>query len=167
MRLQVKLVFALILVASTIASCFKYSFTGATIEAQTISIGFFENFAPIVVPSLSQEFTESLKDKFVRESDLRFVEHDGELSFSGEITNYFVRPNALQGNETAATNRLSISVTVEFVNQLNEKDNFNQVFTRYADFDSNLDLSSVELDLITEINEQLIDDIFNKAVVNW
>lgn len=166
MRLLVKCICIVLLIGSS-ASCFKYSFTGAAIEAKTVSVDFFENLAPIVVPSLSQAFTESLKDKFVRESGLRFVDRDGELSFSGEITNYFVRPNSFQGNETAATNRLSISVSVVFVNQLNDEDNFRQIFTRYADYDANLDLSVVELDLIEEINEQLIDDIYNKAVVNW
>ena len=166
MKLYSKIVIISIIGVS-VTSCFKYSFTGASIEAETIFVDFFENEATLVVPSLSQEFTESLKDKFVRETSLKFTNTDAELILEGAITNYFVQPNAFQGNETAATNRLSITVQVLFTNTLKEEDNFQQFFTRYADFDSSLDLAQVESQLIEEINEQLIDDIFNKAVVNW
>jgi hypothetical protein len=91
----------------------------------------------------------------------------GHLNFEGEITQYDTKPMAIVGDETAAQNRLSITVHVKFTNEIEPKYNFDSDFTRYADYDSNLDLAQVEQELVEEIVVQLIDDIFNKSVVNW
>jgi hypothetical protein len=78
-----------------------------------------------------------------------------------------IQPLAIQANETAAKNRLSITVNVKFTNLKDEKQNFETGFTRYADFESSQNISSIEDQLIKEIDDQLVDDIFNKAVINW
>ena len=80
---------------------------------------------------------------------------------------YNVSPQTIQSNEVAAQNRLTISVNVKFTNIKDEKQDFESTFTRYADFPSNTNITSIEDQLITEINQQLVDDIFNKAVINW
>lgn len=87
--------------------------------------------------------------------------------FEGSITSYNVSPQAIQSNEVAAQNRLTISVNVKFTNLKDEKQNFETTFSRYADFQSNININTIEEQLITEINDQLADDIFNKAVINW
>ncbi len=150
-------------------SCKNYSFTGASIspEIKTVSIQFFPNRASIVQPSLSQTFTEKLRDKFVSETSLTLTQETGDLNFDGAITDYNVQPTAIQGNDNAALNRLTITVNVKFTNAKEPKNDFDQNFSRYADFASTVNLSSVEQDLITQINQQLVDDIFNKAVINW
>jgi ABC-type uncharacterized transport system ATPase component len=74
---------------------------------------------------------------------------------------------AIQGTETAALNRLTITVNVKFTNQKDEKQNYETNFSRYADYDSKKSLAEVEQTLMEEINKQLVDDIFNKAVSNW
>lgn len=147
----------------------NYSFTGASIapEVKTVSIQYFPNYAPLVQPTLSQTFTESLKDKFLSETNLVLVDKFGDMNFEGAITGYSISPIAIQGNETAALNRLTITINVEFTNTKDEKQNFESAFTRYEDYESSLDLSSVEEDLIKQINDQLVEAIFNKAVVNW
>jgi len=147
----------------------KYSFTGASIapEVKTVSVQYFPNYAPLVQPTLSQTFTESLKDKFLSETNLVLVEGAGDMNFEGAITGYSISPIAIQGNETAALNRLSITIKVKFTNTKDEKQNFDTAFTRYEDYESSLDLSSVEEGLIKQINDQLVELIFNKAVVNW
>lgn len=160
------LIFGLIILCS---SCGIYSFTGASIhpQAKTISIKTFPNMAPMVNPSLSQEFTEALQDKFQKQTSLILVNISGDYELEGEIIGYSTSPIAIQGNEKAALNRLTISVNVRFTNKLNEKDNFEQRFSRYIDYDSSRNLSEVESDLVKQINEVLVEDIFNKAVVNW
>ena len=147
----------------------NYSFTGASIapEVKTVSVQYFPNYAPLVQPTLSQVFTESLKDKFLSETNLVLVEGDGDMNFEGAITGYAISPIAIQGNETAALNRLTITIKVKFTNTKNEKQNFDTAFSRYEDYESSLDLSSVEEGLIKQINDQLVELIFNKAVVNW
>lgn len=152
-----------------VSGCGVYSFTGASIppEAKTISVTFIENKADLVEPSLSQSFTESLRDRFTTQTTLYLVDADGDLQIEGEIRKYEVEPVAIQGDETAALNRLSITVFIKFVNTFDDQMNFETSFTRFEDYPSNQDISQVKDALIAAINEQLVDDIFNKAVVNW
>ena len=148
----------------------NYSFTGGNIDytkIKTVSVAYFSNNAPIIQPTLSQSFTEALKDKFNSQTKLQLVNKGGDLSLEGSIIGYTTQPVAIQGNETAALNRLTITVNVKFTNKLDEKQNFDQSFARYEDYQSKLSLSSVEVTLIKDINDALVEDIFNKAVVNW
>jgi hypothetical protein len=153
----------------------NYSFSGASIspEVKTFTVKFFTKTASLGPASLSQTFTEKLKDKFVSQTTLANVEKNGDLTFEGSITNYSITPISIQSNETAAQNRLTISVNVKFTNLKDEKQNFETTFSRYADYSSSKNLTSpdgpstLEDRLISEINEQLVDDIFNKAVINW
>jgi hypothetical protein len=119
------------------------------------------------VATLSQTFTDGLRDKFASQTTLDVINRNGDLAIEGIITGYSTQPVAIQGNEQAALNRLTITVKIKFTNKFKEKDNFEQTFTRYADYGSSQNLVSVQDGLIQEISEGLIDDIFNKAVVNW
>ncbi|HCC30732.1 MAG TPA: hypothetical protein DEQ03_11900 [Marinilabiliales bacterium] len=148
----------------------NYSFTGASIpeETETVSVYDFPNMAPLVNPALSNQLTEALKDKFMTQTSLQLVPQYGHLSFEGSIVDYRTQPMAIQANsDVAAQNRLTISVKVKFTNEKNPKANFDTSFSRYADYDSDKDLTSVEDALVEQILDELIDDIFNKAVVNW
>lgn len=152
-----------------ISGCGVYSFTGASIpaETKTFSVSYFENKAPIVQPTLSSVLTEKIKDKFTTQTNLQPTKLDGDLQFEGYISDYQSRPVSIQGNELAALNRLTISVWVKFVNKKDPKQDFETTFTRYADYDSRKNLSTIESDLINEICLQLTDDLFNKSVINW
>ncbi|PLX00915.1 MAG: hypothetical protein C0594_15035 [Marinilabiliales bacterium] len=147
----------------------KYSFTGASIspDVKTVSIDYFQNQAQIVQPTLSQTFTEELKNTFITQTNLEMTEGNGDLQFSGAITGYNTRPMAIQGDEVAALNRLTVTVKVKFINIKDEKQNFDKTFSAFADYDSNENLESVEEQLIAEIVQQLTEDIFNAAVANW
>lgn len=160
----------LFLLAVVLASCkLSVSLTGGTVDARakTVAITNFPNNASLVNPMLSQSFTTALKDKIQGQTPLTIVSRNGDYSLEGEITGYTVSPVAIQGNETAAMNRLTITVRVRFVNSFDETQNFDQSFSRYADYSSSQNLSSVESNLINSINDALTDDIFNKAFVNW
>lgn len=145
----------------------NYSFRGISTDANSVSIQFFENFAPLAPPTLSQGFTESMKDIFLQQTNLKILSQNGELQFEGEITNYRTEPVAITGDEQTALNRLSITVNVRFTNTLNEKQNFERTFTRYEDYDSSQSLSSVEADLVESIVDQLTQDILNAAIGDW
>ncbi len=151
------------------SGCGVYSFTGASIspEVKTFSVQYFPNRASLVQPLLSQAITEKIKERFISQTSLRQVERDGDLQFEGYISDYKASPVAIQGTQTAALNRLTISVLVKFTNTKDDKQNFETTFTRYADYDSQKSLSEEEATLIDEINRQLVDDIFNKSVSNW
>lgn len=147
----------------------SYTLSGASIapDVKTVSVQHFVNRAPLGLANLEQYFTDELKDKFKSQTSLTVVNDVGHLDFEGEITRYFTKPMAITGDETAAENRLTIEVSVKFTNEIEPEYNFDTKFSQYADYDSDLDLSSVEQDLVEEIVDKLIEDIFNKAVVNW
>ncbi len=152
----------------------NYSFTGASIspDVKTISIQYFQNFAPLAKPSVGQLFTESLKDIYLNQTNLKLLNKGGDLQIEGTITNYVTTPVAIQGTSAnginaAASNRLTMTVSVKFVNLKDEKQNFENSFSRFADFPSSSSLAAEEDRLINEINTQLVQDIFNKTVANW
>lgn len=164
----VTLIFALLL--SALSGCtIKYSFSGASIpeQARTLSVGYFRNRAPSVQPTLSSTFTDRLKEYLVNNSNLNLIDGFADLQFNGEITGYSVTPTSIQSDDKAAMNRLTITVQVRYVNRFDSKSNFNQSFSRYRDYDATLSLSSVESGLIEEITEELVDDIYQRAFVNW
>jgi len=169
-----KRVFAIFFLAtmSIVFSACKvnYSFTGASIapEVKTIRISNFPNNAPLVHPTLAQDFTDALRSKFQSQTSLSIVTKGGDLTIEGEITDYNTRPTAIQADDIAAQNRLTITVKVTFTNNNDDTQSFsNQSFSRYEDYPSNLDFASVQDTYVPLIVEYLIEDIFNKAVVNW
>jgi len=146
-----------------------FSFTGgSTGDAKTIQINFFANQAPLVEPTLSQRFTQDMQDLFLRQTNLDLVNNNGDLRFEGEITQYRVNPMSATSAQTAAQNRLTITVNVRFFNRLKEEDDFEKQFSFYSDFDANAQLTGGVLDsALDEILERIIQDIFNASVAKW
>jgi len=166
--------FATILLLLTTYGCqIKYGLSGAIIspDIKTVFIDYFRNRSRVINPTLSQSFTEALKDKFVNETSLSINKDQGDLEFSGEITGYDVRPLSIQKSDTgrdfASMNRLTITVKVIFVNNKDHDKDFNTTFSAYYDWDSSKAINQVENEAVLAINIQLIDDIFNKSVSNW
>ena len=158
------LLFFLLLVS--LSGC-KLSLSGGNYgEAKTISISFFPNNAALVQPTLSQSFTEDLRNFFQSQSPLSLVQKGGDLHIEGAITDYRVGPVGVS-NQTASTNRLTITVNVKFTNTLEPAKDFDSSFSRFVDYPSTQNLVSVETELIRQVNQQLIQDIFNKALINW
>ena len=151
------------------SSCGFYSFTGASIpdEAKTISVNYFSNQVTNSPPTLNQKITEDLKDLFLSQTSLDLKSKNGDLQFSGKIIQYEVSPIAVQANETASKNRLTISVDVSYKNSFSSNNNFENTFKRYRDFEGSVNFSEIENDLIEEIVNELCEDIYNKAFVNW
>lgn len=163
--------FSLILLMIAAYSCvhIQYSTSGASIPtgASTFSVQLFENNAPLINPSLSQLLTDELRNKLESQTSLKPINGFGDLDFTGSITGYEVRPVAIQGDDVAAKNRLTITLKVKYSNALDPKYEFDKSFSRYEDFDGNTDLNQVEDNLVPLIVEKLVQDIFNESVVNW
>jgi hypothetical protein len=147
----------------------SYSFSGASIspKVKTINIQYFLNRASVVQPTLSQALTDALIDKCKAQTNLSFVNGTGDVSFEGQITEYNTRPLTVSADATAAMNRFTISVKVKFTNSVEPDLSYEQAFSQYQDYDSNLDLSQVEKDLSDKIINLLVEEIFNQAFVNW
>ena len=165
----IKHLLILLSVTLLLVSCGIYSFTGASIppEAKTVSVQYFSNKAATVQATLSQVFTERLKDMFVEQTNLTLSENDGDLAFSGYISKYQIKPMAIKADETAGQNRLTIAVKITYRNSFDAKSSFEQTFSRYRDYESSQNISDIEGALIEEITNELVEDVFNKAFVNW
>lgn len=163
-------VVALTAVAAVVHSCGIYSFTGTSIQpdVKTVTIPYFEYKALKVNPSLSNQITEALQEKFIRLTRLELVDEEGDLEVIGSVTGYDVRATAITASEQAAQNRLTVTVKVSFVNRKYPEENFDdKSFSAYADFDAMQTLDAVEATLCEEIVEKLCEDIFNGTVANW
>ena len=168
--LSLGVVVALAVTALLVQSCGIYSFTGTSIqpEVKTISIPFFEYKALKVNPSLSNQLTEALQEKFRRLTRLELVDEEGDLEIVGAVVGYDVRATAITATEQAAQNRLTVSVKVSFTNRKFPEESFpEKSFSAYSDFDATQTLDAVEATLCEEIVEKLCEDIFNGTVANW
>lgn len=147
----------------------NYSFTGAQVnpDVKTISIATFPAYAPLAPPTLGQSFTEELKDIFIRQTNLTLVKNNGDLIIEGEITGYATRGEAVSSNDQSTLNRLTIQVKVRYTDTKNDKNSYEQTFSNFAQYPGEQNLSSVETELINDINEKLTQDIFNKSLGNW
>lgn len=158
----------LCVVLFSFSGCGIYSFTGASIDGSSINIHTLDNRARNVVPTLSPALTNKVRSRILSQTGLAPVNtDDADYEISGSITQYTVSVTGVQNTQTASQNRLSITIQIKFENRLDEKANFTESFTRFADFAANKTLQSVESALIEEIGDQLANDIFNKAFVNW
>lgn len=154
-----------------LASCsIKYSLNGASIDytkIKTVSITDFQNLAPTVYPPLAQRFTEDLKDRFQRQTRLRDIPTNGDLSIEGEIVGYDLSAEAVQENAFAAKTRLTLRINVRFTNKMNEEENFEREFTSFGTFDSSQMFVDVQDQLCEELTKDIINQIFNATVENW
>lgn len=167
-----KFLIASTLVAATLLSgcgIVKYSFSGTSVDpsVKTVTIDYFEYKALKVNPSLSNDLTEAMKDKFKKLTKLEEVEMGGDLEVSGEVTGYEVRAAAVTANEVAAQNRLTVTVKLKFINNKFPEENVDKSFSAYSDYDSTNSLDAVESTLCEEIVEKLAEDMFNACVAQW
>ena len=166
-KISYSILFLLIFAAQ---SCGIYSFTGTNLhpDVKTVQIDYFPNNAILVEPTLSQQFTTKFQDLFLQQTNLSLVKAGGDLQFEGEITGYRINPMTATAEQTAAQNRLTITVNVRFFNNKLEEDNFERTFSHYYDYEANEQLTGGVLeDAFTEILERIPQDIFNASVAKW
>ncbi|MCK5815564.1 MAG: LptE family protein [Flavobacteriaceae bacterium] len=154
----------------SVVSCGIYSFGGVSLDSRvkTVQVDYFPNTARLIEPGLSQAFTVSLQNIFISQTNLDMVKSDGDIHFEGEITGYRINPMTATAQQTAAQNRLTITVLVNFYNKYEEDKGFEQSFSFYHDYDANAQLVGGTLDEALEvIFERITQDIFNASVAQW
>ena len=165
-----RLSFILLAATITVGCTVKYSLSGASIppDAKTFSVAYFPNNAAMVTPMLSSTLTDALVDKFSRSTRLTQVQEGGDFAFEGEIVGYTSATASVSSNDYALQNRLTITVKVNFQNAVDQTLSFNaKTFSAYADYDSSQLLVDVQDQLIEDICEDLINDIYMAAAGNW
>ena len=152
------------------ACSISYKFNGASIDytkVKTIMIRDLTHQASYVNPTLAPELTEELKDIYIRQTRLEQVTSNGDLALEGEVTGYDFTPMAVKEDALASQTRLTITVRVRYMNNTNPDEDFEQSFSAYREFDSNLMVQQVESSLCAEIIEEIVDQVYNATVANW
>lgn len=169
MKLKITILALCTLLMASCGVAIKYSLSGASIppDAKTFSVAYFPNNASMVAPILSSTLTEALVDMFTRRTRLMQVDEGGDFAFEGEITNYTSVTASVSGGDVAVLNRLTITVKVRFTNALDEKQSWNKSFSAYEDYDTSRLLTEVEGELIPQIVDKLVTDIFQASASNW
>lgn len=161
-------ILTIILSVIILASCeVQYSMLDSSIDADTFSVEIFEEQAANAPAGYGTSFAEFLRDFVVSRTKLKLVKENADIEISGKIKNYNTAPVAVQSDEVAALNRLTVGMEVSVVNNKTEKDSFKKNFSQFSDFESSNDLSSVEESLLEDINEKLAQDIVNQLSSNW
>jgi phage I-like protein len=167
--MQKLIVSVLLGITFLVTGCGVYSHTGASVppDASTVSVAYLSNMASIINPLLSQTMGEKLRQKFVNETPLKLTTAEADLMFSGKIITYEIRPAAVQGNQTNALNRLTISVEITFENKKAVDKNFTKTFSNNIDFNASDNFQTREAELSGKVVDMLVQDIFNAAFINW
>ncbi|MBK9329095.1 MAG: LptE family protein [Sphingobacteriales bacterium] len=155
--------------AAFMSSCKIYRFTDASVDPnwKTFTLSQTLNIATLQNPNAAPSFTESLKEKFLRDTRLALNRDNGDLEFSATITEYSIEPVSITNTETTAQNRLNITVKVECVNNSDKSKGYSQTFRDGENYDANRQFSDVENGLVSTIYERLVQQIFNRTFGNW
>lgn len=160
--------FYIFVIACISNSCGIYNFTGgSTGSAKSFQVNFFRNEAPTVEPGLDQEFTLALQDLINNQTNLSLTDRNGDLVYEGEIVEFSIAPMTATAQQTAAQNRLTITVNVRFTNNMEENKDWEKRFSFYQDYPGSAMLSSVKSSIIPVIFERITQDIFNASLADW
>ena len=159
-----------------LASCglkINYNLSGASVgTAENFQVNFFQNLADqspgsIIEPGLDRDFTIALQDVILNQTSLSLTNSGGDLIYEGEIVEYRVQPMTATAAQTAAQNRLKVTVNVRFYNKTKEDSDFENRFSFFYDFPANSLLESVKSQAHEVIFERLTQDIFNASLADW
>jgi len=163
--------FGMTLCLLIINSCsISYKFNGASVDynlVKTISVQDFPNYAKLVYPTLSATFSDALRNKFIRQTRLKMVNNNADLEIEGEITGYDVKGLAVKPDAYASMTELSVTVKVRYTNNKRPSDDLEQSFTSSQPFSNTQTLDQVQDELIPQIIDDLVDQIFNTTLGNW
>lgn len=164
---------ALILALATLlleACSVSYSFNGSSINydiVKSISIDKFPIRCAYVWSPMESMFYNSLSDEFVNKTKLNVLKRGADLQLSGEITEYSQTNKSISSEGYSAQTQLKMVVNVRFVNNTNHAEDFEQQFSATSEYDSSQQLSAVQEDLVQEMIDDIVDQIFNATVANW
>ena len=159
----------LFLVLTTLNGCGVYNFTGTgNINASSFQVNYFLNNADLVEPGIERTFTIKLQDLIQNQTSLNLTNTNGDLVYEGEIVQYRISPMTATANQTAAQNRLYMSINVRFTNKNNPEEDFERTFSHFYDYPANQQLIGASLNTaLEEIYERITQDIFNASLAKW
>ncbi|MEI7501957.1 MAG: LptE family protein [Paludibacter sp.] len=148
----------------------SYKFNGSSIDyskTKSISISDFPNTAELIYPPLSQEFTETLRDSYSKQTRLQLLKKGGDMHLEGEIVGYQLTPMAISADSYSSETKLTITIKVRFSNSKNPEDDFEKSYSAFQNFDSNRMLTDVQDELMKIMVAEIADNIYNDTVAKW
>jgi hypothetical protein len=162
------IVYGLLPVALLFSGCYTFKDIGSIPkEVKTFRVSYIENRARYINPQLSPQLTEKLKQKIVNQTRLNGVQtEDAHYDIGGQVTGYNVTTSGIS-NQQAAVQRLSVTVHINFRNNLDPTKNFEADVSRNFDFSASLTLTQAEAQLNETIIKNVVDEVFNRIFSNW
>jgi len=161
---------AALTVMAVVSCSVSYKFNGSSIDytkTKTIQIADFPIRSSYVWGPMANIFNNELKDVFASHTKLQQVKRNGDLKIEGEITQYQQRNKSVSAEGYSAQTELSMTVNVRFTNNVNHDEDFERQFTATSTYPTTQSLNSVQEELVTQMVEDLVDQIFNATVANW
>ncbi|KMQ69621.1 hypothetical protein ACM39_00715 [Chryseobacterium sp. FH2] len=172
---QPKFTWLLIICLGFLQSC--YSFTGSSLtDEKTVQINEFPNNAALVNPSLAQQFSTDIQNRFLQRTTLKGTKENPDILIEGEITDYSISPTTISSNTTSnnvggvvqeSQNKLTITVKVHYENKIHADSSFDRTYSDEAVFNSTLSQSDIEASQVKIVTDRIINKIFNDIVANW
>ena len=163
--------FGLICTAVLLSACsVSYKFNGASIDytkTKTIQIKDFPIRSAYVWGPMASIFNNELRDIFGKQTKLIQVKRNGDLQIEGEITQYQQRNKSVSADGYSAQTELSMTVNVRFTKTKKHDEDFERTFTATQTYESTRNLNSVQEELVTQMTQDICDQIFNATVANW
>ena len=155
-----------------LAACtVSYKFNGSSINYDKVKTISFENFpnrsAAFVWGPMESMFNTALQDKYMQQTRLKQVRQNGDLQLSGEITNYDAYNKGVGSDGYSTMAELKMTVNVRFVNNTNHAEDFEQQVSASREYNSTQQLSAVQEDLVNQMIDEIVEQIFNATVANW
>ena len=157
---------ALLLVGCSIS----YKFNGASIDyntVKTIQIDVFPIRSTYVWTPMQSIFQTRLTDIFAQQTRLKQVKKNGDMHLAGEITGFDQYNKGIASDGYSSQVQLKMTVNVRFTNNKNHDDDFEKGFTSTREYDSSQQLSSVQEELVQQMIDDIVDQVFNATVANW
>lgn len=161
---------AVAMMAILVGCTVSYKFNGASIDyntTKTIQIDDFPLRSAYVWSPMHAMFNNELSDIFARQTKLTQVRRNGDLQLAGEITDYSQFNKAVSADGYSSQTQLRMTVNVRFVNNKKHSDDFERSFTATADYDASQQLTAVQEELVTQMIQDIVDQIYNATVANW
>jgi carbon monoxide dehydrogenase subunit G len=165
-----KIAYALSMAVLLTACSVSYKFNGSSInydKVKTISIDKFPIRSAYVWSPMESMFYNTITDEFAQKTKLGVLKRNGDLQLSGEIVEYTQTNKSIAADGFAAQTQLKVSVNVRFTNNSNHAEDFERRFSATAEYDSSQQLNAVQEELVQQMIDDIVDQIFNATVANW
>ena len=147
-----------------------YKFNGSSInyeKVKSISIDKFPIRSAYVWSPMESMFYNAITDEYAQKTKLEVLKRNGDLQLSGEIVEYSQTNKAIAADGFAAQTQLKVSVNVRFTNNSNHDEDFERRFSATAEYDSSQQLNAVQEELVQEMIDDIVDQIFVATFSNW